>query len=109
MLGERRRHNRHSINRMAKFVTDSGALPRDCLIVNLSESGARLFSEAEDIPDNFILLVSGDAPVRQECRVVLRLGGEIGVAFVTKQREQFRTAAMKELRSQVRDVFRQES
>jgi hypothetical protein len=94
---------------MAKFATDSGALPRDCLIVNLSESGARLFSEAEDIPDNFILLISGDAPVRHDCRVVWRLGGEIGVEFVTKEREQFRAATMKELRSQVRSVFRQKS
>ena len=107
MFGERRNHQRHTINRAAQFVTESGALPRDCTITDISERGARLFSEAADFPDRFVLLISGDAPMRQDCRVVWRLGGEIGATFVTKEREQERLSAMKEIQSQVRDMFRQ--
>jgi hypothetical protein len=84
MLGERRRHKRYIINRVAKFQTDSGALPRDCLITDISQQGARLFAEGIDLPDQFHLLISGDGARgdRRECRVVWRLGGEIGVTFV---------------------------
>jgi len=58
-----------------KFVTESGALPRDCIVTNISEGGARLFSEAANIPDQFRLLIDGDhGPLREECRVVWRLG-----------------------------------
>jgi len=109
MFAERRRHKRQAINRIAKIVTDSGALPRDCTITDISESGARLFTEASDIPDNFQLLISGEAPIRQACCVVWRLGGEVGVTFVTKEQEQERQNAMKALQAQARDVFRQHS
>jgi hypothetical protein len=113
MLGERRKDKRHTINQAAKFVTESGALPRDCLITNISDRGARLFTEASDIPDSFQLLIFGETAIRQECRVIWRLGGEIGVTFVTRQRDQEhdqkRQQAMKELQSQVRNAFRQVS
>ena len=85
MLGERRRHKRHIINRIAKVQTDSGALPRDCLITDISQQGARLFADGIDIPDQFHLVITEHGNVRgdrRECRVVWRLGGEIGVTFV---------------------------
>ena len=81
MLAERRKHRRHTINRIAKFFNDSGALPRDCMISDLSDRGARLFAEGVEVPDQFNLLISGDTGHRRECRVVWRLGGEIGVSF----------------------------
>jgi hypothetical protein len=83
MLGERRKHQRKKINRIGKLQTDSYSLPRDCLITDISQTGARLFAEGVEVPDQFQLLISGDGGVRRECRVVWRLGGEIGVAFVT--------------------------
>jgi hypothetical protein len=83
MLSERRKHRRYTINRIAKFQTDAGALPRDCMITDISKDGARLFTEADiDVPDQFQLLISGEGGARRECRVVWRLGGEIGVTFV---------------------------
>ena len=109
MFAERRRHTRHAIKRIAKIATDSGALPRDCTITDISESGARLFTEAFDIPNSFHLLISGETQVRQACRVVWRLGGEVGVTFVTKEQEQERENAMKAVQAQARDVFRQHS
>lgn len=81
MLDDRRRHRRHTINRIAKFQTDCGALPRDCMITDMSKQGARLFAIGADLPDQFQLLISGEKGSRRECRVVWRLGGEIGVVF----------------------------
>ena len=89
MFSERRQHKRHVINRIAKFQTESTALPRDCMISDISESGARLFAEDVEVPDKFYLLISGERGDRRECRVVWRLGCEIGVTFTDgRSREQ---------------------
>lgn len=82
MLGERRKYKRHVLNRMAKFRTDLGGLPRDCMITDISEQGARLFIEGLDVPEQFHLIVSGADGAQHECRVVWRLGGEVGVSFI---------------------------
>jgi hypothetical protein len=86
MSDERRKHPRYAINRTAKFQTDSGALPRDCMIADISEHGARLFADGMDMPDQFHLLISGEKGGRRQCQVVWRLGGEIGVTFVGPER-----------------------
>ena len=102
MFGEKRKFRRRSINRVAKFVTESGGLPRDCIITDISPGGARLFTEASNIPEQFRLLIDGVPPIRQECRVVWRLGGELGVAFVTREKERERLNAIKSFRVQAR-------
>jgi len=102
MFGDKRKSQRYSINRVAKFVTESGGLPRDCIVTNISEGGARLFSEAANIPDQFRLFIDGDTPIREECRVVWRLGGELGVEFVTREKERERLNAIKSFRVQAR-------
>ena len=86
MIEERRRDRRFVINRIAKYQADSGALPRDCMITDLSKLGARLFADGIEVPDQFHLLISGDKGERRQCQVVWRLGGEIGVAFVGPER-----------------------
>jgi hypothetical protein len=84
VLRDRRKVNRRPINRVAKFHTGVGALPRDCMITDISDNGARLYCEAE-MPEQFTLFLIGDGPdVRQECRVVWRLGGELGVEFTRR-------------------------
>jgi hypothetical protein len=82
MLGERRRDRRTAINRLAKFRSDFGSLPRDCMITDISKLGARLFIDGVDVPDQFHLMIAGENGGDRECRVVWRLGGEVGVAFV---------------------------
>ena len=68
---------------MAEFQAGMGSLPRSCMITNISDSGARLFTEIVDVPERFTLSVSGEGlSLRHECRVVWRLGGELGVEFV---------------------------
>jgi len=90
VLQDRRRLPRRFINRVAKFQSGIGSLPRDCIVTDLSDSGARLYSELE-IPERFTLSLSGDGvDVRHECRVVWRLGGELGVEF-TGRRSRERT------------------
>ena len=92
MFDERRRDRRYTINRIAKFQTDSGSLPRDCMITDISDNGARLFADV-DVPDQFHLLISGENGTRRSCQVVWRLGGEIGVTFVGPEWRGRRAAA----------------
>ena len=81
MFAERRKIKRRVINRVARFHTDDGSLPRSCMITDISDGGARLYSET-DMPQKFVLSVSGDGgETRRDCRVVWRLGRELGVEF----------------------------
>ena len=85
MLKDRRQFPRLPINRVAKFHSGIGTLPRDCMVTDISDRGARLFSEL-DMPEHFTLSLSGDGvDLRQECRVVWRLGGELGVEFTGRR------------------------
>ena len=82
MLTDRRGARRYKINRIAKFQQDAYTLPRDCMISDISDRGARLFAEGADVPDQFHLLISDDGRgLRRECKVVWRLGYELGVQF----------------------------
>jgi len=83
---DRRKKARRQVNRVAQFYGELGQLPRSCMITDISDNGARLFCEA-DMPPQFILAVSGEGiDLRRECRVVWRLGGELGVEFVEQTR-----------------------
>ena len=80
---DRRRSQRRLINRMAKIRFGNGALPRDCLITDISTGGVRLHVEGYDVPNDFVLVLSGEN-LAKECnyQVVWRLGHEIGARFV---------------------------
>lgn len=79
MLKERRKHQRLVINRVTSLRA-GGALPRQCLITDISKHGARLFSEDTQIPNEFDLTISDE--LARRCQVIWRLGGEIGVKFM---------------------------
>jgi hypothetical protein len=74
----RRRTERHPVRGLAKILFGAGSLPRDCWVTDLSDGGVRLHVEAMDVPDEFTLMLQGG---RRECRVVWRLGHEIGAEF----------------------------
>lgn len=80
---DRRKAQRRLMNRMAKIHLGNGALPRDCLITDISTGGVRLHVEGFEVPDNFVLVLSGE-DLAKECnyRVVWRLGHEIGARFM---------------------------
>lgn len=84
MFKERRKSVRHSFNRYARIQAEMAGPSRDCLIVDMSDSGVRLHSETA-LPDAFTLVVSGAARPRRSCRVVWRLGCEIGAAFTDNE------------------------
>lgn len=84
MLQEQRGSKRRAINRHAKIQLASGSLPRDCLVTDISEGGVRLHVEGLDVPDRFaLLLAEGEDRARsRDCKVVWRLGYEVGAKFL---------------------------
>jgi hypothetical protein len=76
---DRRRSERHAMRGLAKLQFGTGSLPRDCWVSDLSDGGVRLHAEGVAVPDEFILMLSSG---RRECRVVWRLGHEVGAEFV---------------------------
>ena len=85
MLKERRRSVRHAFNRYARIQAEMSGPSRDCLIVNMSEDGVRLHCEIE-LPDVFTLVITDAAQPRRACRVVWRLGLEVGAKFTDTER-----------------------
>jgi len=81
---DRRQSRRRLLNRTAKIQVGNGTLPRDCLITDISDGGVRLHVEGFDVPDEFVLLLSGEGGAAKErtYRVVWRLGYEVGAQFV---------------------------
>lgn len=80
---DRRRWPRRQIDRKAKMQIDAGAPLRDCVIADISTGGVKLHVEGFEVPDEFILMLSGDGIIK-ECyyQVVWRLGREVGARFV---------------------------
>ena len=75
---ERRRAVRSPWNRRATYRTDAGS--GGCLITDISTEGTRLHS-ADVIPEQFTLLIQAGELESRQCRVVWRLGEEVGVQF----------------------------
>jgi hypothetical protein len=92
MLNERRRAVRYSFNRYARIQADMSAASRDCLIVDMSEIGVRLHCEYSEIPSEFTLVIAGTDRPRRSCRLVWRLGLEIGAEFTDVDRIPARAA-----------------
>jgi propanediol dehydratase small subunit len=70
-----------NFNRYARIPAEAAGASRDCLIVNMSETGVRLHSEVAELPDDFTLVIADATRPRRSCRVVWRLGFEIGATF----------------------------
>ncbi len=87
MFKERRKSTRHPFNRFARIQSEAGSASRDCLIVDMSENGVRLHTENADVPDEFTLVISDGPYSRRSCKVVWRLGFEIGAQFTSRMAE----------------------
>ena len=81
MLVNRRKTTRHVLGGLARIQARVGALPRDCRVSDISDGGVRLFAEGTEVPDDFLLLLEGAGGRARECRVVWRLGFEVGAQF----------------------------
>jgi hypothetical protein len=82
-FAERRSSPRRSIKRQAKIVF-GGLPPRDCLIMNISEGGVRVFVGALEVPDRFVLLLADGKgqPQPRDCQVAWRHDFELGGEFL---------------------------
>jgi hypothetical protein len=76
---ERRRARRLTHMQFASFI-EFGAEKRDCLVTQVSETGARIaVAQARDLPDEFMLHLSGKVPRR--CHVVWRNEQAVGIIW----------------------------
>jgi hypothetical protein len=94
MFKERRKSPRYSFNRYARIQAEATGPTRDCLIVNMSEDGVRLHSEVAESLGEFTLVISDAKRPRRSCRVVWRIGFEIGAKFTDNERTVSRVPAM---------------
>jgi hypothetical protein len=79
MTDETPRAPRRRVLKTGSITFDGSAI--DCILRNLSETGAALeVSSPVGIPDQFVLVVAADN-VRHRCSVVWRKERRIGVAF----------------------------
>jgi PilZ domain-containing protein len=83
MAGENRTSKRRLINHGARIAALDGSELQSCHILDISGTGARLkVSLPEDLPDQFLLLLSHDGKLRRICSVVWRRDKAVGVQFI---------------------------
>ena len=79
--GATRRHVFHTV----KMLIGADTAPRDCLILGISDGGVRLYVVGFDVPDEFVLLLSGDDGIEEQnkFKVVWRQDNEVGAELVS--------------------------
>jgi hypothetical protein len=82
---DKRKEPRHIINRPAKFRVKEDIPAQNCVIIDISNGGARLRISAQDVPEHFILVLSESGVVCRHCRVAWRSGDELGAEFMKKE------------------------
>jgi hypothetical protein len=76
---ERRRHH----YRVAKIEFEAGIHARACHLIEISDTGVRLHVKGLHIPDEFVLLTSGNGIVRENTyKVISRRGHQVSAKFV---------------------------
>ena len=87
---DRRRSPRCGLYRAAKIKLGVGILEHDCVLIDMSDRGVRLHVAGFNVPEKFVLLLSGDGVVREsKYKVVWRRGHEVGAEFVSVVRSGF--------------------
>ena len=82
--------NGFMFNRYARLQADANGPTRDCLIVQLSEDMVRLHSDIAETLGDFTLTVPEATRPRRSCRVVWRIGYEVGAKFTDLERDTLR-------------------
>ena len=70
---------------MGQMVSIASTLARECLILGISDGGVRLYVVGFDVPDEFVLLLSGDDGIEEQnkFKVVWRQDDEVGAELVS--------------------------
>jgi hypothetical protein len=81
---ENRKSARFLMRRGAEVIFDAPELPIRCVVLDLSDSGARLSfaNPIAGLTRNFTLVLFNDASVRRDCEVVWTDSRSAGVKFV---------------------------
>ena len=80
MKSEHRNSNRQTAEYPAQIDLGGSRLP--CQLRDVSSSGARILVQAtKNIPDDFVLLLTGAGSARRFCHVAWRTERELGVKF----------------------------
>lgn len=83
-MEERRKDLRQRVLKAGKIAFNRGAVI-DCIVRNLSKSGALLnVADQFAIPEEFVLLIKRDN-LQYQCYVEWRSGNQIGVSFRPKE------------------------
>lgn len=68
--------------RYGAFLILEGNVQRGCVLSDISDTGARIdVDTADELPDRFMLVLSGNGSPRRICRVVWRQPTQVGVNF----------------------------
>jgi hypothetical protein len=77
-----RKHTRRMVHFPAKIDVGAAAPMRDCMLMDVSSTGARLTAEQPaQLPADFTVVLSYRGVPRRRCHVVWRSCEEIGVRF----------------------------
>jgi hypothetical protein len=78
-----RKDNRNKVDRIAWISVGDGRALRNCTLIDISDSGAKLALEEEvdEIPDKFSLWLSRHGHPHYSCQVVWSHQNNIGVQF----------------------------
>ena len=90
MLKGGRQPTGFTFNRYARIQVESNGPTRDCLIVSLSDSMVRLHSDIAETLSEFTLTIPEAKRQRRSCRVIWRLGFEVGAEFNDAERGSLR-------------------
>ena len=83
MTAPRKRDARKSMSQPAWITLDGGFAARQCVVQNISSSGAKItVDEAAALPATLRLAFSRDARTGHKCQVIWRSGRSAGVKFV---------------------------
>jgi PilZ domain len=78
------REPRRQLHKQPAWITlDNGMTKRECFVLDVSPSGAKIMTDAEiDVRDRFGLELVPAHPKRQPCEVVWRRGNTYGIKFL---------------------------
>ena len=78
------REPRRQLHRQPAWITvDNGMTKRECFVLDVSPSGAKIMTDAAiDVRDRFGLALVPAHPKRQPCEVVWRRGNTYGIKFL---------------------------
>jgi hypothetical protein len=82
MRDDKRKATRHLIQIKGKLVPGGGLPTRECTVIDISDTGAKLAVDApHEIPDDFTILLSAHGHPYRRCHLVWRSAAHVGVAF----------------------------